>query len=105
MLASAGRACVRFRVPPMVNQLSLFKGPPSVPGRTPGVGPARRTGEIAALARALPESVRLGTSSWAFPGWAGIVYDRAASENVLAREGLGAYARHPCLRAVGVDRA
>jgi uncharacterized protein YecE (DUF72 family) len=32
------------------------------------------------------------------------VYDRAASENLLAREGLGAYARHPCLRAVGIDR-
>jgi uncharacterized protein YecE (DUF72 family) len=62
------------------------------------------SGEIAALARALPESVRLGTSSWAFPGWAGIVYDRPASETLLAREGLGAYARHPCLRAVGIDR-
>jgi len=104
MLASAGRAGVRFRVPPMVNQLSLFKGPPSVPGRTPGVGPARVNGEIAALGRELPESVRLGTSSWAFPGWAGIVYDRPVSETLLAREGLGAYARHPCLRAVGIDR-
>jgi uncharacterized protein YecE (DUF72 family) len=88
----------------MASQLSLFKGPPSVPGRTPGVGPARVNGEVAALARELPESVRLGASSWAFPGWAGIVYDRAASENVLAREGLAAYARHPCFRAVGIDR-
>jgi len=88
----------------MANQLSLFKGPSSVPGRTPGVGPARVNGELAALARELPESVRLGTSSWAFPGWAGIVYERPASENLLAREGLYAYARHPCLRTVGIDR-
>ncbi|MGH8695170.1 MAG: DUF72 domain-containing protein [Burkholderiales bacterium] len=86
----------------MANQLSLFKGPPSVPGR--GVGPAPVDGAVAALARDLPASVRLGTSSWAFPGWAGIVYDRPASETLLAREGLGAYARHPCLRAVGIDR-
>jgi uncharacterized protein YecE (DUF72 family) len=88
----------------MPNQLSLFKGPPSVPGRLPGVGPAHVSGEVAALARDLPASVRLGTSSWAFPGWAGIVYDRPASETLLAREGLGAYAQHPCLRAVGIDR-
>jgi uncharacterized protein YecE (DUF72 family) len=88
----------------MATQLPLFKGPPSVPGRMSGVGPARVAGEVAALARELPETVRLGTSSWAFPGWAGIVYDRAASENVLAREGLAAYARHPCFRAVGIDR-
>jgi uncharacterized protein YecE (DUF72 family) len=32
------------------------------------------------------------------------VYDRSASETVLAREGLVAYARHPVLRAVGIDR-
>lgn len=88
----------------MDSQLSLFKGPPSVPGRTSGVGPTCVSGDLAALARALPESVRLGTSSWAFPGWAGIVYDRAASETRLARDGLAAYARHPCLRAVGIDR-
>jgi uncharacterized protein YecE (DUF72 family) len=88
----------------MANQLSLFKGPPSVPGRTAGVGPARVSDEVATLARALPERVCLGTSSWAFPGWAGIVYDRPASETLLAREGLAAYSRHPCLRTVGIDR-
>jgi uncharacterized protein YecE (DUF72 family) len=88
----------------MTSQLSLFKGPPSVPGRVPGVGPARVNGEVARLARELPEQVRLGTSSWAFSGWAGIVYDRAVPESALAREGLAAYSRHPLLRAVGLDR-
>jgi len=52
----------------------------------------------------MPESVRLGTSSWSFPGWEGLVYDRAWSEEVLAREGLAAYANHPLLRTVGIDR-
>jgi uncharacterized protein YecE (DUF72 family) len=46
----------------------------------------------------------MGTSSWSFPGWAGIVWDRAPSETVLARHGLAAYARHPLLRTVGLDR-
>jgi hypothetical protein len=85
---------------PMANQLALFNGPPSVPGRTSRIGPARLNGEIAALAGAVPDGIHLGTSSWAFTGWTGIVYDRPAPENLLAREGLTAYARHPLLRAV-----
>ena len=46
----------------------------------------------------------LGTSSWSFPGWAGLVWDEPAAESLLAREGLPAYARHPLLNAVGIDR-
>ena len=63
--------------------------------------PAER---LRALAGRLPAKARLGTSSWSFPGWSGIVYDRPAPESVLAREGLAAYARHPLLRTVSVDR-
>ncbi len=55
-------------------------------------------------AERLPRALRLGTSSWSFPGWAGVVYDRTVSETVLARHGLAAYARHPLLRTVGIDR-
>jgi uncharacterized protein YecE (DUF72 family) len=84
----------------MADQLELFGATP--PRR--GVGPAAVPAEITALAAQLPRCVRLGTSSWSFPGWAGIVYDRAASPATLARSGLAAYARHPLLRAVGVDR-
>ncbi len=68
------------------------------------VGPADIDSDIAEIAAALPPNVRLGTSSWSFPGWAGIVYDRVATPMVLARHGLAAYARHPVLRSVGVDR-
>jgi uncharacterized protein YecE (DUF72 family) len=56
------------------------------------------------LGRALPSNVYLGTSSWYFPGWQGIVYGGAYSERKVAREGLAAYARHPLLRTVGIDR-
>jgi uncharacterized protein YecE (DUF72 family) len=89
---------MRVAVPP--SQLDLFAtGPVPEP-----VGPARPDPELAGLASHLPASLRLGTSSWSFPGWAGLVYDRAASEATLARAGLGPYARHPLLRAVGIDR-
>ena len=71
----------------------------------PAVGPAHVAPELARIARLLPEGVRLGTSSWSFPGWAGLVYDRLASEDVLAHRGLAAYAAHPLLRTVSVDRA
>ena len=60
--------------------------------------------ELQAVARRLPARVYLGTSSWSFPGWAGLVYDREVSKEKLAREGLSAYACHPLLRAVGIDR-
>jgi uncharacterized protein YecE (DUF72 family) len=62
-------------------------------------------GDIADIAAAIPSSLRLGTSSWSFPGWAGIVYDRLYTETQLARYGLRAYAQHPLLRAVGIDRS
>ncbi len=52
----------------------------------------------------LPFCVRFGTSSWTFPGWRNLVYQRAASEQVLARYGLASYAEHPLLRSVGLDR-
>lgn len=47
----------------------------------------------------------MGTSSWSFPGWRGIVYSSAESTTTLAREGLREYARHPLLRTVGLDRS
>lgn len=68
------------------------------------MGPAPIPDRVRALAARLPQRVRLGTSSWSFPGWRGIVYDRPAPEGLLAREGLAAYARHPLLRTVSLDR-
>ena len=57
------------------------------------------------LRHQLPAALRLGTSSWSFPGWAGIVYARRVGEQLLARDGLRAYAKHPLLGAVSVDRS
>jgi uncharacterized protein YecE (DUF72 family) len=68
-----------------------------------GVAPAEAPAEVRELAAQVPAELRMGTSSWTFPGWAGAVYDREVSERVLQRDGLAAYARHPLLRTVGVD--
>lgn len=83
-------------------QLGLFPDEPTQHSAL--VGPAEVPEGLGAVARQLPETLRLGTSSWSFPGWEGIVYDRRASQRVLARHGLEAYGRHPLLRAVGIDR-
>ena len=56
------------------------------------------------LANALPRQLHLGTSSWMFPGWRGLVYAENAPQKLLSRLGLGAYSKHPLLRSVGVDR-
>ena len=76
------------------------------PSGTPDapVEPAEPSAEQLAHAERLPAELRLGTSSWSFPGWKGIVYGEGATQARLARSGLAAYARHPLLRTVGLDR-
>jgi uncharacterized protein YecE (DUF72 family) len=62
------------------------------------------TAELEDLSRRLPVGIRLGTSSWSFPGWEGLVYAGRLPAEALSRDGLRAYARHPLLRAAGIDR-
>ena len=57
-----------------------------------------------AVARGLSQRVRLGTSSWSFPGWRGIIWEGATTTAALAKDGLRVYAQHPLLRTVGVDK-
>lgn len=116
-------------LPPDAGQLPMFDPAPAavaagVPGR--GTAPASRDGSRSTAARQhgpiepatprleLPAALdpyrpllRLGTSSWAFAGWQGLVYaaaDRPHRESHLSREGLRAYSAHPLFGAVGVDR-
>ena len=88
-------------------QLHLFAPPSSSEeptGRTQQVNPAPLLPDMEALAASLPDPIRLGTSSWSFPGWEGLIYDRPAPQATLSREGLPLYSQHPLLRTVGVDR-
>ena len=67
--------------------------------------PAELPPELCELAGSLPPQIRLGTSSWSFPGWEGIVYGEAYSDSKLSRAGLAAYGIHPLLRTVSLDRS
>ena len=78
----------------MSRQLSLFAP----------VEAAQPADDVNVVARRLPHGLYLGTSSWSFPGWEGIVYDRKVSKSALARHGLAAYAKHPLFKTVGIDR-
>lgn len=69
------------------------------------VAPLQPDPALVMLAGSLPPNLRLGTSSWSFPGWSGLVWDGDYSESALARNGLTAYARHPLLRTVSLDRS
>ncbi|AEG93066.1 DUF72 domain-containing protein [Ramlibacter tataouinensis] len=79
---------------------------PTARARKPaaGVVAASVPDELPALAARLPAHVRIGSSSWSYPGWAGFVWDGAYDASVLAKRGLEAYARHPLLRTVSIDR-
>jgi uncharacterized protein YecE (DUF72 family) len=85
-------------------QWSLFGGTDDEPAVDGAVEPCAPDPALAALGASLPASIRLGTSSWSFPGWKDLVYAGRHSESILARDGLRAYAQHPLLRTVGVDK-
>jgi uncharacterized protein YecE (DUF72 family) len=72
------------------------------------VDPATVPDAVRRLGTALPAAIHLGTSSWSFPGWTGLVFaprnGKPATEQVLARQGLPAYAAHPLMRTVSLDR-
>jgi len=94
-------------------QDSLFPDadPPSMPSpprrgtQASGVKSAPPTATDQALAAALPPTLRLGTSSWHFPGWNGLVWAGDYPAAQLSKQGLSAYSQHPLLRTVSLDRA
>jgi len=92
----------------------LFGGLPEtpVPAAAPAARPARGKSvqapppdpALLALAERLPAGLHLGTSSWSYGGWNGLVYQGEYSDSLLSRKGLAAYSQHPLLRAAGIDR-
>ena len=80
-------------------QPSLFELPEEpFPAATPAP-------ELFRLAAALDPTLRLGTMSWSYPGWRGVVYGANAKPKELAERGLTAYARHPLFSTVEIDRS
>ncbi|SIT41904.1 conserved hypothetical protein [Paraburkholderia ribeironis] len=88
---------------------------PSETAPTPADTPKKRrsreilaappSAELLALAADLPPQIHLGTSTWSFPGWNGIVYGDEYSNSKLSRDGLTAYGAHPLLKTVSIDRS
>lgn len=92
-------------------QGSLFGDDESAPkpetrrrGTAGPIGLAATAATHRPLAERLPATLRLGTSSWYFPGWAGLVWNARHPLTRIRHEGLAIYAQHPLLRSVCLDR-
>ena len=89
----------------MSRQPELFEQSAPPRRRTAAAGEVRPAWDSPLLrAPVLPSDIRLGTSSWFFPGWRGLVYDGVHPQVALSRKGLAAYAKIPLLRTVSLDR-
>jgi uncharacterized protein YecE (DUF72 family) len=86
-------------------QPGLFEQSVPPPRRRAPAGEVRPAWDSPLLgAPALPADIRLGTSSWFFPGWRGLVYDGVHPQVALSKQGLAAYGQIPLLRTVSLDR-
>ncbi|MCY1207644.1 hypothetical protein D9M72_192490 [compost metagenome] len=93
-------------LPELPRPVEAAEAPPPSPKKSRGatVKPVAPDASLVALAAELPPQLRLGTSSWSYPGWAGLVWDGDYAETVLSKNGLSALAQHPLLRTVSLDR-
>lgn len=73
--------------------------------RGSGVRAVQHPADLHALAQSLPPTLRMGVSTWSYPGWDGLVWDGVYSDSTLSRKGLGALSQHPLMRTVCVDRS
>lgn len=90
--------------------VSVPSSPPAAPpaprrSATRGVLPAPGGQGFRALATQLPAALRMGVSTWSYPGWDGLVWDGVYDASTLSKKGLTAYSQHPLLRTVSVDRS
>ena len=89
----------------MSRQPGLFEEPAAPKRQKPAAGDVQPSSDTPLLgAPALPPEIRLGTSSWFFPGWRGLVYEGVHPQPALSKKGLAAYAEIPLLRTVSLDR-
>lgn len=79
--------------------------PPAPRKRSSQVTAMAHDDALTALAAALPRQLRLGTSSWTYPGWKGLVWEGEHSDTQLSKQGLAVYVQHPLMRTVSIDRS
>jgi uncharacterized protein YecE (DUF72 family) len=85
----------------VTEQLNLFGD--STPAVRPAQGSPLSSASVAQWLQRWP-NLYLGTSSWTFPGWQGLVYQEAYGQKDLAADGLAAYAQTALFRTVSLDR-
>lgn len=79
-------------------QMALF------PGGAPAPSPQASRPPGPLDAPPLPPTLRMGTSSWTFDGWKGLVYHRKyKNKQDFTRSSLEEYASYPLFRTVGID--
>ncbi len=61
------------------------------------------TDELGRLRERLPQHIHFGTSTWTYPGWAGLVYHRSYPKSGAGARMLEEYARFPLFTTVGID--
>lgn len=59
--------------------------------------------EIVEIASRVPELIRFGTSSWTYPGWKGLIYEKDYPATGAGARMLAEYANWPLFRTVGID--
>lgn len=81
---------------------ALFDDEPPVNAPIAPMAPER---DLRLLGERLPAGIYLGSSSWNFPGWRGVVWSQMSSVKGLAEKGLTAYSAYPVFRTAGIDRS
>ena len=77
---------------------ALFDDEPPVNAPIAPMAPER---DLRLLGERLPAGIYLGSSSWNFPGWRGVVWSQMSSVKGLAEKGLTAYSAYPVFRTAG----
>jgi len=89
---------------PSINGIAPADSSEDAVSVSPEVSACEPSPSLLELAATLPPKLRLGTSSWHYPGWVNLVWDRDYPAALLPRQGLSAYAKHPLFRTLSLDR-
>jgi len=72
-------------------------------GGPPAASPLPPREQLEAWRRDIPADIHFGTSTWNYPGWAGLIYSRVWPEQGATAKMLAEYARFPLFTTVGID--
>ena len=87
----------------MSDQLDLYGMAGGLDGGMKPASPLPPPDELEVLKQAIPRNVHFGTSTWNYPGWAGLIYSRVWPEAGATAKMLAEYARFPLFTTVGID--